>query len=77
MPVAFGHSTVIQSRSVVMKHLPLAAVALVTSLGACSIKEERTVQQPAPATVVATPAPGTVVYTDPAPTTSTTTVYTR
>ena len=60
-----------------MKYLPLAAVALVTSLGACSIKEERTVQQPAPATVVATPAPGTVVYTDPAPTTSTTSVYTR
>jgi hypothetical protein len=77
MPVALGHSTVIQSRSVVMKYLPLAAVALVASLGACSIKEERTVQQPAPATVVATPAPGTVVYTDPAPATTTTTVYTR
>ena len=60
-----------------MKYLPLAAVALVVSLGACSIKEERVVQQPAPAAVVATPAPGTVVYTDPAPAASTTTVYTR
>ncbi|HEY2612910.1 MAG TPA: hypothetical protein VK681_04375 [Reyranella sp.] len=62
-----------------MKSLPIVAVALVASLGACSIKEERVVQQPAPAsTVVATPAtPGTVVYTDPAPATATTTVYTR
>lgn len=62
-----------------MKYLPIVAVALVASLGACSIKEERVVQQPAPAaTVVATPAtPGTVVYTDPAPATATTTVYTR
>ena len=60
-----------------MKSLPLLAVVLVASLGACSIKETRTVQQPAPAAVVATPAPGTVVYTDPAPSTSTTTVYTR
>lgn len=61
-----------------MKSLPIVAVALVASLGACSIKEERTVQQPAPAsTVVATPGPGTVVYTDPAPATATTTVYTR
>jgi hypothetical protein len=61
-----------------MNYLPLFAVVLVASLGACSIKETRTVQQPAPATVVATPAaPGTVVYTDPAPATATTTVYTR
>jgi hypothetical protein len=62
-----------------MKSLPILAVVLVASLGACSIKETRTVQQPVPAaTVVATPAaPGTVVYTDPAPATSTTTVYTR
>jgi hypothetical protein len=72
-----GPSTVIQFREFAMKYLPLAAVALVVSLGACTIKEERTVQRPAPATVVATPAPGTVVYTDPAPATSTTTVYTR
>jgi hypothetical protein len=62
-----------------MKHLPIVAVVLVASLGACSIKEERTVQTPAPsAAVVTTPAaPGTVVYTDPAPATATTTVYTR
>jgi hypothetical protein len=62
-----------------MKYLPIIAVALVASLGACSIKEERTIQQPAPsAAVVTTPAaPGTVVYTDPAPATATTTVYTR
>jgi hypothetical protein len=75
--VALGHS--IQQGSLAMKYLPIVAVALVASLGACSIKEERTVQQPAPAaTVVATPvAPGTVVYTDPAPATATTTVYTR
>ena len=73
VPVAMG-----PSRSLIrFIAVPLAAVALVASLGACTIKEERTVQQPAPATVVATPAPGTVVYTDPAPTTSTTTVYTR
>jgi hypothetical protein len=75
--VALGRSTVIQIREFVMKYLALAALALVTSLGACTIREERTVQRPAPATVVATSAPGTVVYTDPAPTTSTTTVYTR
>jgi hypothetical protein len=60
-----------------MKYFPIIAAAFVASLGACSIKEERTVQQPAPAAVVATPAPGTVVYTDPAPATATTTVYTR
>jgi hypothetical protein len=60
-----------------MKYFPIIAAALVASLGACSVKEERTVQQPAPAAVVATPAPGTVVYTDPAPATATTTVYTE
>ncbi len=60
----------------------IAALLCVTSLTACSVKEERTVQQPTPAasTVVATPAPAgsTTVYTDPstAPR-STTTVYTR
>ena len=59
-----------------MKSLPILAVMLVASLGACSIKETRTVQQPVPAAVVATPAPGTVVYTDP-PAATTTTVYTR
>ena len=53
------------------------ALALVASATACEYKEQRTVQQPAPAaTVVATPAPaGSVVYTQPAP--ATTTVYTR
>jgi hypothetical protein len=46
----------------------------VTSLAACSVKEERVVQ-PAPAPAVVTPAPaGSVVYTQPAP--ATTTVYT-
>jgi hypothetical protein len=63
-----------------MKRLPIAVLACAAILGACSVKEERTVQQPAPATstVVATPAPstGTVVYSNPTPATSTT-VYTR
>lgn len=64
-----------------MKTLPILTAALcLAALGACSIKEERTVQQPAPATstVVATPAPasGTVVYS-PQPAPTTTTVYTR
>ena len=57
---------------------PVAAIACLALLGACSVKEERTVQQPAPAAAtVVTPAPatGTAVYT-PAPAT-TTTVYTR
>ena len=59
------------------KCLPIVALALVASVAACEYKEQRTVQQPAPAaTVVATPAPaGSVVYTQPAP--ATTTVYTR
>ncbi len=61
-----------------MKSFPIiAALAVVASATACEYKEQRTVQQPAPApaTVVATPAPaGSVVYTPPAP--ATTTVYT-
>jgi hypothetical protein len=59
------------------KSLIIVALALVASATACEYKEQRTVQQPAPAaTVVATPAPaGSVVYTQPAP--ATTTVYTR
>jgi hypothetical protein len=73
--VGLGHS--IKPGSIAMKYFPIIAAALVASMGACSIKEERTAQQPAPAAVVATPAPGTVVYTDPAPATATTTVYTR
>lgn len=64
-----------------MKRVPIAIIASVAILGACTIKEEKTVQQPTPAasTVVATPAPssGSVVYTNPEPASSTTTVYTR
>ena len=60
-----------------MKFLPMiVALAVVTSVTACEYKEQRTVQQPAPApaAVVATPAPpGSVVYTPPAP--AATTVY--
>jgi len=61
-----------------MKYYPVIAIACVTVLAACSVKEERTVQQPAPvaSTVVATPAPAATVYTTPAPAASTT-VYTR
>ena len=63
-----------------MKRLPIAIIASAAILGACTVKEEKTVQQPAPAasTVVATPAPSSssVVYTNPAPASSTT-VYTR
>jgi len=61
-----------------MKCFPIVALALAVgaSVAACEYKEQRTVQQPASATVVATPVPaGSVVYTQPAPTT-TTTVYT-
>jgi len=59
-----------------MIRLTVAALLSLAVLAACSIKEEKTVQQPAPAaTVVATPAPATTVYT-PAPA-ATTTVYTR
>lgn len=60
-----------------MTRLPFLAVACIAVLGACTVKEEKTVQQPAPAaTVVTTPAPAPTVYTTPA-TPSTTTVYTR
>ena len=60
-----------------MKYYPVIAIACIAAVSACSIKEERTVQQPAPAaTVVATPAPAATVYTTPAPAASTT-VYTR
>jgi len=62
--------------STAMKRLSVAALLSFAVLGACSIKEEKTVQQPAPAAVVATPAPSATVYTTPAPATSTT-VYTR
>ena len=62
-----------------MKCLPVIAITCVAALAACSVKEERVVQQPAPAAAtVVTPAPASnaVVYTSPAPA-STTTVYTR
>ena len=63
-----------------MKRLSVVALVSFAALAACSIKEERIVQQPAPAaTVVATPALAgtTTVYTAPAPATTSTTVYTR
>ena len=59
---------------------PLLLLACVTSsvlVSACMVREERVVQ-PAPATAaVVAPAPAAVVYTDTAPKTTTTTVYTR
>jgi hypothetical protein len=60
-----------------MKCFPLIAAAVCgVGLTACTIREERTVQVPAPVPAVVTPAPGdTVVYTQPAP--ATTTVYTN
>jgi len=53
----------------------IVALAVVVSATACEYKEQRIVEQPAPAAaaVVAAPVPaGSVVYTPP----STTTVYT-
>jgi hypothetical protein len=53
-----------------MKFVPMiVALAVVASVTACEYKEERVVQQPAPApaAVVAAPVPaGSVVYTPPA-----------
>jgi len=61
-----------------MKYFPtIVALAVMASMTACEYREQKTVQQPAPApaAVVAAPAPpGSVVYTPPAP--ATTTVYT-
>jgi hypothetical protein len=54
--------------------LTCAASALLVS--ACMVREERVVQ-PAPSTAVVAPAPSAVVYTDTAPRTTATTVYTR
>lgn len=55
--------------------LACAAAALLVS--GCMVREERTIQ-PAPATAaVVAPAPSNVIYTDTAPKTTTTTVYTR
>lgn len=56
--------------------LALACVACSVLVSACMVREERTVQ-PAPSTAVVAPAPSAVVYTDTAPKTTTTTVYTR
>lgn len=56
--------------------LVLACAASSFLVSACMVREERTVQ-PAPATAVVAPAPSAVVYTDTAPRTTTTTVYTR
>jgi hypothetical protein len=58
---------------------PLIVLACVASsflVSACMVREERVVQ-PAPSTAVVAPAPSAVVYTDTAPKTTTTTVYTR
>ena len=56
--------------------LVLACVATSVLVSACMVREERVVQ-PAPSTAVVAPAPSAVVYTDPAPRSTTTTVYTR
>lgn len=56
--------------------LVLACVASTVLVAACMVREERVVQ-PAPSTAVVAPAPSAVVYTDTAPKTTTTTVYTR
>jgi len=56
--------------------LVLACVASSVLVSACMVREERVVQ-PAPATAVVAPAPSAVVYTDTAPKTTTTTVYSR
>jgi hypothetical protein len=56
--------------------LVLACVASSLLVSACMVREERVVQ-PAPSAAVVAPAPSAVVYTDPAPKTTTTTVYTR
>jgi hypothetical protein len=57
--------------------LMIVAPAVAASVTACEYREQRVVEQPAPAAaaVVAAPVPaGSVVYTPPAP--ATTTVYT-
>ena len=55
----------------------LACAASSLLVSACMVREERVVQ-PAPATAaVVAPAPSNVIYTDTAPKSTTTTVYTR
>lgn len=56
--------------------LVLVCAASSVLVSACMVREERTVQ-PALSTAVVAPAPSAVVYTDTAPKTTTTTVYTR
>ena len=56
--------------------LVLACVASSVLVSACMVREERIVQ-PAPSAAVVAPAPSAVVYTDTAPKTTTTTVYSR
>ena len=56
--------------------LVLACVASSVLVSACMVREERVVQ-PAATTAVVAPAPSAVVYTDTAPKTTTTTVYSR
>jgi hypothetical protein len=57
--------------------LMLACAATALLVSGCMVREERTIQ-PAPATAaVVAPAPSNVIYTDTAPKTTTTTVYTR
>ena len=63
-----------------MKSLPVVAIVIVGMVSACTYRHEVVERPAAPAaTVVATPVPAsnTVIYTDPAPATATTTVYTR
>jgi hypothetical protein len=59
--------------------LMLACAATALLVSGCMVREERTIQPaPAPATAaVVAPAPSNVIYTDTAPKTTTTTVYTR
>ena len=56
--------------------LALSCVASCIFVSACMVREERVVQ-PAASTAVVAPAPSAVVYTDTAPKTTTTTVYSR
>ena len=56
--------------------LVLACVASSVLMSACMVREDRAAQ-PAASTAVVAPAPSAVVYTDTAPKTTTTTVYSR
>jgi hypothetical protein len=56
--------------------LVLACIASSVLVSACMVREERVVR-PAASTAVVAPAPSAVVYTDTAPKTTTTKVYSR